>query len=638
MQPIVGPGLFDNGRASKDHCKVVSWRYRTQINENIVPDLTFHEMHFLKRPPPPKPVPRDRERAERRGERELEEVSAFFLHKGMPEASSGSGRDHPAISGASSLDRATRGSSAFGIDAPSRRSRPGDEYVHRSPDMDRESSRAATTWTWSSSCVAPKRQTTQARGAREHVHAKSSTPSPTQNALGRTRESENAGARSRQVLSATSHSKNISTTREPFAVVSSEIVNRQPDMSRQNVRIVRYHDRGVMASEEAENAAGCHQKGTGAQPDAVERPRRGTPAKSPAFKSIVKCSRFGPEDGRVNLTQGEGEVCVAGAVHTAGHDSVPDRPRSPKCTMVEQLEVAVENGKFQEIQNDLVRGFTPLPPHENGQSASSHHSHHISDAHGASQVGRFEIKPRFVGDGQQHLFEAAQQNNSFYTIDDELRDSQRDNEVNLTPQIASGRTSGNSHRISNLDQPAYDVPSAHRRPPGARSTAHYALGRSSDVLVIPPNRDPGPQTVMHDWAATGQGQLLSDHFFSRKQSMSPEAVDMSPQRSNRQQSLEEYIAQMEHEVFCRPQDADVDDFPISRWDGMQEDHEAYRECLSPTHKSNVDAYDQDLLDGGHRRDRSIGGSHYGGGSAMHDPDIDEEERRFMSTFWRPNCY
>ncbi|KAL2290640.1 hypothetical protein FJTKL_14675 [Diaporthe vaccinii] len=91
MQPTVRPGLFDNGRASK----------------NQLPDLTFHEMHFLKRPPPPKPVSRGRERAKKRGERELEEVSAFFLHKGLPEAAGTSGRDQPTLSGASSLDRAT---------------------------------------------------------------------------------------------------------------------------------------------------------------------------------------------------------------------------------------------------------------------------------------------------------------------------------------------------------------------------------------------------------------------------------------------------------------------------------------------------------------------------------------------------
>lgn len=568
-------------------------------------------------------------------------MSAFFLHKGMPDASSGSGRDHLAMSGASSLDRATRGSSAFGIDAPLHHSRPGHEYVQGSPDMDRESSRGATSWTWSSSCAARERRTTQASGAGEHVPEKSSTPSPTQNAFGRTRQSEDAGVRcvegSRQVLSATSHCKNISSTREPLAVVSAEVVNRPPDMSRQNVRIVRYHDRGVMASEEAENAAACHQKGTGARPDAVEQARRETPAKSPASVSIVKCSRFGPEDRRVNRTQREGEVCVAGAVHAADHDSVPDRPRSPKCTIVEQLEAAVEDSKFQEIQNDLARGFTSLPAHENGQSASAHYSRHIPGAHSASQDGRFVIEPRFVGDGQQHLLEAAQQNNSFYAIDDELRDSQRDHEANPAPRIASGRTSGNSHRISNLGQPAYDVLSANHRPSGPRSMAHYALGRPSGVPMIPPNRDPGLQTVMHDWAATEQGQLLSDQFLVREQSMSPEAAYRSSQRSDRQQSLKEYIAQMEHEVFCRPQEADVDDSPISRWDGMQEDHEVYRECISPSHKSNVDAHDKDLLGGGHLRDRSIGGSH-GDGSAMQDPDVDEEEQRFMSTFWRPNCY
>ncbi|ROW11402.1 hypothetical protein VMCG_01571 [Cytospora schulzeri] len=90
MQPSLRPGLFDNGRASK----------------NQLPDLTFHEMAFLKQPrrEPQKPISRSREKERRRSERELEEVSAFFLHKNLPESHDASGRKQTAISGLSSLD------------------------------------------------------------------------------------------------------------------------------------------------------------------------------------------------------------------------------------------------------------------------------------------------------------------------------------------------------------------------------------------------------------------------------------------------------------------------------------------------------------------------------------------------------
>ncbi|KAI0176411.1 hypothetical protein GGR52DRAFT_540901 [Hypoxylon sp. FL1284] len=67
MQPHLKPGLFDNGRASK---------------KQPISDLAFSEMQFLKhqkRNQQPKTLSRSRLREKQREDREMEEVSTFFL-------------------------------------------------------------------------------------------------------------------------------------------------------------------------------------------------------------------------------------------------------------------------------------------------------------------------------------------------------------------------------------------------------------------------------------------------------------------------------------------------------------------------------------------------------------------------------
>lgn len=624
----------------------LSQECHTQTNSALVPDLTFHEMHFLKRPPPQKPVPRGRERAKRRGERELEEVSAFFLHKDLPEASGIPGRDQPTVSGASSLDRAARISSASIIGAAPHQSRSDEENGHEVPDMDRESSRGATNWTWSSSYVPLERGTAQASVAREHVPTQSSTPSRSQDALERTGIFMNTGIthvdRPKKASKATSRSKNNSSNREPLAVASADILNRQQDTSSQNVRIVRYHDRGVMANEEDDTTAGWRQKVIETRQDAVEQPKGVTPAMITASASSVTCSRVASEDEAVTRPQGEGDVCIATAFDAADHETGLERPRSPKCTVVEQLEAAAQNVASQKIQNHLAGGLTSLPVREDVQSASGHYNHPILGTYDTSQPDRLEIKLGLVGDRHLDLFDAIQENNRLDTIADGLRDKQRAHEVNMTPQIALRPTSGNSHRVGEIKWPAFDsqiASSAHRGPSGVHSMARYALESPSSAHMISPNSDTGSQVVMNDWAAIGHGQLVNKHYLFRAQSVLPTAAELSLQRSDRQQSLEEYIAQIENEVLSRPQEDEVDcDAPMPSWHGMQDHDAVYPDCASQAHQSYTDAHDQDLSEDGHLKNLSIGGTHDRGGGVIHNSHVDQEEQRFMSTFWRLNRY
>ncbi|KAG6363441.1 hypothetical protein INS49_008541 [Diaporthe citri] len=212
----------------------------------------------------------------------------------------------------------------------------------------------------------------------------------------------------------------------------------------------------------------------------------------------------------------------------------------------------------------------------------------------------------------------------------------------MTPQIALRPTSGNSYRAGEIKRPAFDsqiASSAHRGQSWVHSMARYTLGSPSNAPIISPNSDTGSHAVMNDWAATEHGQLVSDHHFSRAQSVLPEAAELSPQRSNRQQSLEEYIAQIENEVLCRPQEDDVDgDAPMPSWHEMQDNDAFYPDCASQAHQSYAGAYDRDSPEDSHLKNLSIGGTHDVGGGLMHNSHVDQEEQRFISNFWRPNRY
>ena len=395
-----------------------------------------------------------------------------------------------------------------------------------------------------------------------------------------------------------------------------------------------------MASEEAETAAGCLQKATGTRQVAIEQPKWKTPAKILASARSVKCSRSAPGDERYSRPQGEGDVCIAADSQTADHDPGLNRPRSPKRTLVEQLEAAAEHVESQELQNDLARGVTSPPVQEDVQSYPGHYNHPIPRDHNAPQHGSLETKPDFVRDRKLHLSEVVHKSNRPDTIAGGLRASQRAHEVNLTSQIDLMPRSDVSIRGSNIGQPAFDVrlaSNAHRGPSLALSSANYNLQNPFRVQTIPPNSDTALQSAMSDWAVTGHDQLRCNTLYSRTPSVLLQAVGLSPQRSDRQHSLEKYIAQMENEVLCRPQEDNVDGAsPVPSWHALLDNEAVYQECAGQAHQSCVGAHDRDPLENGLLENKSIGGTHHGGGEVMYNSDIDQEEQRFMSTFWRPN--
>ncbi|KAI1488503.1 hypothetical protein F5X96DRAFT_645184 [Biscogniauxia mediterranea] len=168
VQPTFKPGLFDNGRLSKG---------------KPIPDLAFSEMQFLKhqkRDPQPKPLSRHRLRERRRENREVEQVSSFFL----PSKKEGKSRDLSNLprkrerdvmdtnerDGHEQDDIHQRCSGSFELSSPQHNriytrqesSSPHNRF-HQLPinndntsELRRKSSKATTNFTWSSSHPSPQ--------------------------------------------------------------------------------------------------------------------------------------------------------------------------------------------------------------------------------------------------------------------------------------------------------------------------------------------------------------------------------------------------------------------------------------------------------------------------------------------------
>ncbi|KAI1454349.1 hypothetical protein F4805DRAFT_323600 [Annulohypoxylon moriforme] len=165
VQPHLRPGLFENGRTSK---------------KQPISDLAFSGMQFLrhqKRNPQPKPLSKSRLREKRREDRELEEVSSFFLPHG-PDRNNRTPRGHIPNSGNNHQDMdyqarqfpSTRfqevsvpSSSDHLLDpSPVRISRPRDDTVGKiSPkpygyiDDGKDSGKSTAYFTWSATHHSP---------------------------------------------------------------------------------------------------------------------------------------------------------------------------------------------------------------------------------------------------------------------------------------------------------------------------------------------------------------------------------------------------------------------------------------------------------------------------------------------------
>ncbi|KAJ0121261.1 hypothetical protein J7T55_008424 [Diaporthe amygdali] len=595
-------------------------------------------MQFLKRPRPPKPVPRDREGAKRRGEKQLEEVSAFFLQKSLPEGFGASGRKKPVVSCPSSLDGATADSSASNLEAPLHHFNLSQKNEHQPSDQVRDMSRGTTHYTWSSSYAPLDPGTARMSEVEVQKSVQSSTPPRIRDTLEKTAMSC-SDRRPKLMNGIMSRSKDVSDEK-PQAVFADSVKVR-PNAPRQEVRIVRYHDRGMMASEEAEATAERRTRPTETPRDAMQYPTQ-TPARFEASAGCAKSYEVSPEDEAFSRPYEAEDTQTAKGFHAADHGTRPKRPKSPKWTMVEQLEAAVENVESQKSQSGLPRASSSLAVQEGVHLAPSHYKTSVPGNYNVSQQGHLEFNPALFGDRQLDLFEAGQEHSHLVTVTDLPQGGQQAYKVSLAPKVALKPTCEESGQVHKAGWPSSDartLSSAYRKPSKVSPMDRSALENHYTVQTIPSDSDNNPNMVplLNNFGAGGYGQPVRNHVSSKEQFMSPGDTDLLQQRSSRRQSLEEYIAQMEYEVLSRPQQDDVESAsPTSRWCELPEGSAAHLEDTPRAPHSYVGLHGQGLWQDGHFNDRSISGVYHGGRDVINDPESDQEEQRFMSTFWRPN--
>ncbi|KAI8964934.1 hypothetical protein F5Y11DRAFT_355380 [Daldinia sp. FL1419] len=142
VQPHLKPGLFDNGRASK---------------KPPITDLTFSSMQFLKHQSgniQPKPLSKSRIREKRREDREMEEVSSFFL----PHRPDGNGlRSHKENNGRRYQKRERYNEQPMPTHTEKKfRSSPPNDHAHDKSVNGKDVGRGTTYFTWSSSRHSPR--------------------------------------------------------------------------------------------------------------------------------------------------------------------------------------------------------------------------------------------------------------------------------------------------------------------------------------------------------------------------------------------------------------------------------------------------------------------------------------------------
>lgn len=322
----------------------------------------FHDMSFLKQPrrEPHKPPSRRRESEVKRGEREREDIAAFFLHKTLPDNHDVQGRKQPDDSG---LFRHDDRICDDLFNTPGRRhahNQPGllPEMDQRHAPIHESTGRAEKGQSKPSTCIS-RSTSLQSTGLRDssmgNARTLSSTPVRIREALARSGIFENTGipsGNSHGHQGQRFHSQEELASARSSSMSQSIGKNAQQGLGR-NVRIVLYQDRGTMADE----------KMVGPEDDASHRPMQTPPAVSqaepldtarPAQSVNMFCSSL--PVGEVST-----DPCKTTDTSTNLHDTqmcnqalgpdegslsfqaVPERPSSPKCAVVERLEAAAEN-------------------------------------------------------------------------------------------------------------------------------------------------------------------------------------------------------------------------------------------------------------------------------------------------------
>lgn len=615
-----------------------------------VPDLTFHEMAFLKQPrrESPKPISRSREKERRRGERELEEVSAFFLHKNLPESYDASGRKQTTVSGLSSLDEVLGDSPAYGPETRQYRNvscgGPGnDGYFQdhakiRVPKQRRErgDSEATTCLTWSASHRSNDLEFAPTSELPERQHERSSTPLQVREALARTGIFDNTGIHA--VANHQSHNKgpatrckdqtsNLKLPKEPnaYTVQVGHEVQSQP------VRIVRYQDRGTTANNDEEVTNDKNGKSlarfspTNVQEEVLRttgRPLHDDLATAPI--PMGKLTTDQPAQIGEDISCPEHVTVDADTLSLeAENEARPERPRSPKWAVIEQLEAAAEKCEIQHIQSHTSTGRMM----QNAQDGYPVPDDHQSSTQNMVSSNHSELaRPGLLGPPRPD------QQQSQDLQGEQQGDVPRGVSIHRTLQ-GTTQCAHISHR--NVEQPAFGyslVPTlSHGATSGSLPQRYATMQWNGFVGSIPSAQDDRASVV-----PTGHSQRASDI------PAMPSRGNILQRKISRQQDMQDYIAQLEQDILSRPEEEDSGDCsPVLQRYGVQE-----YDVGVLAHVDDTQDFQHYVDDSGHirgswetpLRNQAPSRASLQNWAGIRNVKDEEEEQRYMSTFWRPNRY
>lgn len=565
-----------------------------------VTDLTFHEMAFLKQPRRElqRPLSRKRESDKKRGEREREEISAFFLHKSLPDRYDAQGRKQPHVSGLSSLDGRTGDISAYGSGRPDPRKHSSPEFsrdnclarMHdHTQQRERKGSTGSTYITWSTSHRSPvlgDELMNGSSGEHNRAHACSSTPIHVREALLRSGIFDNTGISPLPALRLEGEGAR-SPLEDGFNDAKSAPSihpNAWADHAArdQPVRIVHYQDRGTMASKEAECVDG-HFDNTRVTPTQDESTdAKGGNLVEQEATNIATTVRVPANElsarqpTQVNIACGHSLNMSKRStpdVEGCGLEPGPERPTSPKWAVIEQLEAAAKDVKTTD---------------------------HLSVASPVIKQAQAHVLP--VGNREPHPTLSSTAVRIAYPYAPGPVYDARWSEFGAAPTF--------SRELDML--PGVPAP-------------WYPTGPSGEsfVRLLTPQRFSQKLAVIDPIQGTDDSPVLGQPSQLR-------AEVASTQTSRGQQSLQDYIVEIEREVLDRAPEPDDSKTPLITGRDMQDLNMAHLDyedeqgsmCIWPYIGMSSPAPDQALSS-----------------LSQHAQSLEkDEEQRFMSSFWRPNRF
>lgn len=618
-------------------------------------------MAFLKQPrcEPLKPISRSREKERKRNERELEEISAFFLHKSLPESQDAPGRKQTAINGLSSLDnvlvnisshdpgtRQDQNVSSPAHDNDGGFSKPSEQISH-----EKQHGRGTTYSTWSASHHSNNLVISPMSEVPEKQHIWSSTPISIREALAHTGIFENTGIHS--VASRQQHDKGrptclkdqSSNLKSPLVPVCQTIQLEQ-ETHNQPVRIVRYRDRGTMADEDevctgnngekslmqctttSAQEAKLHivdhslHEGLAAAPTSMSQET----ASQYAHRGEVSCPKTSSVDAGIPSSEG-------------GIGIRPERPKSPKWAVIEQLEAAADKIEPQESQTHGAAEQIMLQARQDKHATSSCYTYPVTKDHEPlTQDVQFSehLRPArpsrlYLPEGIQQHGQTEQQGNAPGGLNFQLR-----------PRRFQLPTQSAYSPLCDVGRPAFRNSSA----PGSRLCAPsgplaqgYATMQQNNFVSSVPRS----QNDMSSSFATGHMREESDRLASMERHPMPSREGILLQNLS-QETMQGFIAQLEEDVFSRPQEEDDDEVsPMSQRNGVQKCNVG-----NLAHGDETHGFQSFVEDSGHTgglwedappiRNQPPSRASLQNWADVRKTGDHEEEQRFRSTFWRPNRY